>query len=259
MMKLYEFINELNCVIPQELAEEWDNCGFQLNIGDTALEKVLVALEITDDVIDEAIEKECQLIITHHPMLFNGIKSIDVRNATGRYIKKLMNSGISVFSCHTNFDICDGGNNDYLADILDLDEVGYIADENITRMGYADYDSVREVCEVLAQGLGVDKNTFNVVGNPDEEIETIGMCSGAGAEFLEIAKACGCDLFITGDLKHHEARHAEEIGISVIDAGHFGTEKIFADAFIDMMFTNEFNYDIEFVKSEKCFTPFIRL
>lgn len=259
MMKLYDFINELNCVIPPEIAEEWDNCGFQVNTGDKDVENVLVALEITDDVIEEAIEKKCDLIITHHPMLFNGVKSVDVRNATGRYIEKLIVNQIPVFSCHTNFDICDGGNNDYLADILSLDEVGYIADENITRMGYADYDSVREVCETLANGLGVDAGTFNIVGDPDEEISCIGMCSGAGAEFLEIAKACGCELFITGDLKHHEARNAEEIGINVIDAGHFGTEKIFSDAFIDIMFTNEFNYDINFVKSEKCFAPFKKL
>lgn len=258
-MKLYDFLNELRCVIPEEMQEEWDNSGIQINTGDREIEKVLVALEITPEVVTEAVEKKADLIITHHPLIFGGTKSVNIDNALGRYLIQLVKADIPVYSCHTNFDKITGGNNDTLCSIMGLTDVEFIAGDDITRMGSCSAQTLREYAENLARSLNVDMGSFHIVGNPDDVIEKVGCCTGAGSEYLEIAKACGCNLFVTGDLKHHEARTAQECGIAVIDAGHYGTEKIFAGAFIAMMEKAEFIDEIDFIESECCISPFIKL
>lgn len=258
-MKLYDYLNELRCVIPEEMQEEWDNTGIQVNTGDKDIKKVLAALEITADVIEEAIDKSADMIVTHHPLIFGGTKSINSENALGRYLIKLIKEDIAVYSCHTNFDKLPGGNNDTLCKLMGLTDVEYIAGDDITRMGECRPQTLREFAEKLAEALDADIEEFHIVGNPDEVIEKVGCCTGAGSEYLEIAKVCGCDLFVTGDLKHHEARTAEEAGICVIDAGHYGTEKIFPKAFIDIMKANDFDDEIEFIESECCRSPWIKL
>ncbi|MDD6389478.1 MAG: Nif3-like dinuclear metal center hexameric protein [Firmicutes bacterium] len=255
-MLFSEFINELRCIISEDIQEEWDNSGIQIKTDNSEIRRVLVALEITSDVIDEAVEKDVQLIITHHPLLFNGMKTVDTDNASGRYITRLVRNGINVYSCHTNFDKMAGGNNDYICDILDLDEVGILFDEEFTRCGYCPERTLRETAELLADKLETDISQFHIVGDPEQKINFVGLCTGAGAEYIGAAALCGCDLYVTGDLKHHEAREAEELGIAVIDAGHYGTEKIFPKAFISVMTDNEFTYDIDFIESECCNNPF---
>lgn len=258
-MKFLEFINELKCVIPEEIQEEWDNSGVQINTGNREIEKVLVTLEITDSVIEEAIEKNVDMIVTHHPLIFSGIKSIETDEAIGSYIYDLIKNDISVYSCHTNFDRLDGGNNDKLCDILNLYDVDFLPGEDITRLGMCEEKTLRQVAEDLADGLDIDKDEIRIVGDEDKLINRIGLCSGAGSEYIPLAALSGCDLYITGDLKYHEARTAEELGISVIDAGHYGTEKIFPDAFIALMEENDFTDDLEFIEAETCNCPLNKL
>lgn len=255
-MKFSEFVYELNSVIPEDMQEQWDNCGIQVKTSDDEIERVLVSLEITEDVIEEAIEKDVQLIITHHPLIFGGIKSVNIDSATGKYIASLINHGINVYSCHTNFDKIGGGNNDMLCDILEMDEVGTLYDEDFTRCGYCQKQSVRQIAEKLAAGTGSSSDEFRIAGNPDRIVESIALCSGAGSEYISLAAECGFELYITGDVKYHEARNAEESGISVIDAGHYGTERIFPKAFISMMEENEFNVDMDFIEARCCNNPF---
>ena len=133
-----DFLFELASVIPESLQEEWDNSGIQIDLSDCELDKVLVALELTNAVADEAIEGGYRLVITHHPLIFDPLKSIDTDTGTGKNIAKLIEAGISVYSLHTNFDKIDGGNNEYLASVLGLSEVGLMGGNEMTRMGYID-------------------------------------------------------------------------------------------------------------------------
>ena len=258
-MKLYELINRLDSIVAESTQEAWDNSGIQINCGNREIKRALVALEITFEVIEEAVRNKADLIITHHPLIFTGLKSIDADEVKGRYIIDLVNNGISVYSMHTNFDKARGGNNDYIAGILELDEISPIfvdgtADE-ITRMGYCNRTTLAELAGKLACGLGIDKSFVTITGEPDTPVSKVGICSGAGAEYISHAMQNGCDVFVTGDVKYHEAVDAMQTGMCVIDAGHFGTERIFADAFIDLMLSNEL-IEVEFIRSNAEINPF---
>lgn len=119
-MKLYDLINRLDSIVPEETQESWDNSGIQINCGNREIRRALVALEITFEVIEEAVREKADMIITHHPLIFTGLKSVDADEVRGRYIIDLINNGISVYSLHTNFDKAPGGNNDYITISLTL-------------------------------------------------------------------------------------------------------------------------------------------
>ncbi len=243
-----EYIYELGCVVPLDTQEEWDNSGIQIDLEDRELDRVLVALEITDDVIDEAASQDIHMIVTHHPLFFRPARNIDAGQKQGKMIADLIRNDISVYSLHTNFDRADGGNNDFMAGMLGLSDVGYIGNNDMTRMGYI--DEIR-----FADLLDSIEGNYRSVGDPDRIISSVGICTGAGSEFLELAAVYDIDLFVTGDVKYHEARLAEDLGICLLDLGHYETEKCFPDAFISMMKENGFN-EIEFVKSESLRSPF---
>ena len=160
------------------------------------------------------------------------MKRVDGNNITGNHIVKLIKRGISVYSTHTPFDKCIGGNNDYLGRILGIEDIGALPGDNtcICRIGSL---SRPMTCAAFAEhaslALGIEKQFFNFVGIPDEVVSKIGWCTGSGAEFLDLAVAAGCDLFLTGDVKYHMAQHARDLGMNVLDCGHFGTEYIFCE------------------------------
>ena len=223
-----QFKSVMDALCPPELAEPWDNCGYQVGVGSGEIGTVLVALEVTDEVIDEAVRYGADLILTHHPLLFYDIKSVDDNNIIESLVVRLIKNDLSVFSCHTSFDRADGGNNDYLGKLLGFEGVRPFDEEGFLRKGilpatvkFADF------AERAADVIGVDKRFFAMVGDPETEIRTGAWCTGSGAGFMQAAADEGCDLYITGDLKYHDAQNAKAMGLCVLDAGHFGTEKIF--------------------------------
>ena len=224
------FFTAMEKICPGELAEEWDNCGIQVNTQGNEVKKILTALEITDAVIDEAISESVDMIITHHPMTRQGLKSIDSREFTGRYITRCIEHGISVYACHTSFDKMDGGNNDYLGKLLKLQNVGFFENCNpFCRRGFLKEEmSIEALVRYAAEVFGVDSKYFKYVGEPNIKVKKLGWCTGGGAGFIDDAAKEGCDLYITGDVKYHDAQAARAINIPVLDAGHYGTEKIFA-------------------------------
>lgn len=229
-MKISEVIRITDEICPPELAEEWDNCGWQIKRGDGDVTGVLTAIEVTGAVIDEAVKRGANLIITHHPMIFQGIKSVDVNTVLGNYIIRLINNGISVYSCHTDFDKVEGGNNDYIGEALELTDVRCL-DDGFTRVGNIKGDmTASEFAAFVCRKLNLSERSVRICGDPGKRVKKAGWCSGAGADFAEAAAAAGCDVFVTGDVKYHEAREAAEAGrIVVIDAGHFGTEVSFGE------------------------------
>ena len=127
-MNLEELIEIIEEIAPPDTQESWDNSGIQVAAGPMEIQKVLTSLEITEAVIDEADEKDADLILTHHPLIFGGIKKVDYREMTGSFLVRLLNLGISVYSCHTPFDKLKGGNNDFLAELIGLEEIRGFSD-----------------------------------------------------------------------------------------------------------------------------------
>ena len=137
-MRIDDFTGMLENIAPLETQEEWDNSGWQIKLTDGEISKVMVALEINRQVIFDAVLNNIDLIITHHPLIFGGINNVDHNNNTGNYIVELIKHGISVYSTHTPFDKCHGGNNDYLGMILGLENVSLMGTDSsgFCRMGF---------------------------------------------------------------------------------------------------------------------------
>lgn len=236
-MKNNDFLTELRAIAPMDLEEEWDNSGRQIDMGKSEIERVLVALEVTNAVIDEAVSLGVDYIVTHHPLLFRAVDLIDANTTAGGYIVRLIQNGISVYSAHTNFDSVFGGNNDYLAELLGLTQIrrmkvlsAYGYTEKIGRLGTFDRPcTLKEAADLTAHVLNLPAVKY--VGDPETIISSVAVCTGAGGDSLEGAVSNRCDLFITGDVRYHEAQTAKEQGLCIIDAGHYGTERIFVENF----------------------------
>ncbi len=243
---------------PLDLQEEWDNCGYQVNASGEEVTSVLVTLEITNEIIDEAVEHGANFILTHHPMLFHSVKKVMQDDVVGNYIIRLIENGISVYTCHTNFDKLDGGNNDYIGGLLELEHIRpFDRDNGFCRKGNTPFETTfLELTHKAAQAFGIEERYFKTVGDLGRTVDTIGWCSGAGSEFLQAAKEEGCDLFITGDLKYHEAQLAKEMGLCVLDAGHYGSEKIFTENMADMLRLECRTTDLDVIESVVDINPF---
>ena len=259
-MKLEELVKSMEEIAPLSLQEPWDNSGIQLAAGPVEIHRVLTTLEITDPVIEEALEQEADLIVTHHPLIFSGLKSIDYRDVAGAYVIKLLNLGVSVYACHTPFDKVAGGNNDFLAELIGLTDTSGLSDgeelEMIGRVGQLKEPvTLVSMLDLLSEKLEMDPEQIRAVGRPDTVIKMVGVCTGAGAELMELAAENGCQLFITGDLKYHDAQKAKALGMAVIDAGHYGTEKSFASNFAEKLMEKTAG-KIEVVESDVDIDPF---
>ena len=175
-----ELVRCIETIAPKELMESWDNTGIQLDVGHREINRILVCLDICSETIEEAIEEDCEYIISHHPLMFSPIQRVSKEDAVGRYLIKLIRNNISVYSSHTSFDSTAGGNNDFLAEKLGLREVDTPEEEPVMRAG------------ILPEPVSL-----------------------------------GCDVLVTGDVKYHEFQRAEQLGIALIDAGHYETEIFF--------------------------------
>ena len=243
---IYEdVIKKIEEIAPPDLAPPWDNSGVQIYTGRRQMEKILVCLEINGEIIEEAKKKDVDLIVSHHPLIFHPLKSIEpwgyscfplaeekVREqVTAKYVVDLIKADISVYSAHISFDRASAGNNTHLAWLLDLRDVRKLEqgeDETAGIIGgFAEPVLLEEVMDRLSKVQGISREEMRTVGSPDGLIQTVALCTGGGGDFLPLVIAEGCDLFITGDVRFHQAQLAHAAGIALIDAGHFGTEKIF--------------------------------
>lgn len=261
-MKADRFTEIMESIAPISTQEEWDNSGWQLKLSED-FSKLLIAMEVTREVVEEAVAAGADLILTHHPLIFSGVKVIDVNDVTGNLIKGLIEKGISVYSTHTPFDIATGGNNDYLGKSLGFTHIRQMEGDflNMCRMGEVTGEgvSLMELIDIAERALDVDSSFFSFSGDRDVVIKKAGWCTGSGSEFMELAINNGCQIFITGDVKYHSAQKAKELGINLLDLGHFATEKIFVDnveAWLKDRLTNE---KVEVIKSKVNLNPFSKI
>jgi dinuclear metal center YbgI/SA1388 family protein len=337
--KLSDILGMINKMSPTDLAESWDNPGIQVGDPTAEVSRIMVALDATPAVIDSALQADCQLLVTHHPLIFKPLKAISTASTQGKSIHAAIRGGLGIVSMHTNYDIAEGGLNDVLSERLGLTTraplqvtaaqklaklVVFVPEEHLDRMrtalfphaeslgAYRDcsfsasgegtftpldgakpyvgtigaLEKVREYrLEVLLDrtklpqalkslnaahpyeepaydiyplhkqgkeyGLGrigtlpdattlaeyaawvttqLDATGTRFVGDPAAPVKKVALCSGSGASVMQSAARAGADVLVTGDVKYHEAREAQELGIALIDAGHFYTEILMAAA-----------------------------
>ena len=334
MIKCQVVMDAMDALAPRYLAEDWDNVGLLIGSPSQEVHKILTCLDVTEKIIDKAIEQHYDMIIAHHPFLFRSLKRIYTDKPLGRKIQKILSHNIAIFAAHTNLDTTFGGVNDVLAEHLQLTELKPLTisyQEEILKLGvnvpleyaqkvreaigkagagfignYKDcsfqysgegrftpleganpfightaknevvdevrietvmpakiknrvikamlkahpyevpaYDilptqncyyqngigrigklaqptSIEDFAKMVKQNLPGD--TFRLVKANDKPVNKVALCSGAGIEFLDKAAMQGADTYVTGDVKYHEAQHAQDLGVNLIDAGHFGTE-----------------------------------
>lgn len=360
MITMKDIATAIEGQAPLQLQESWDNCGLQVGSMSAPVKRVLTALDVTPEVVAEAIEQHVDAIVAHHPMIFKGIKSINTDTMQGKMIRDLVFHSINVYSAHTNLDVTGGGLNDEVATRLGLQHVqgleeigrdkaykvavyvpithseklrkamgdagaghigGYshcsfsvagegrflplegtnpfighvgtietVQEERVEtvvpkkRLGQVlaamenthpyeeiayDVVALENVCDAhyigrignLPQPLSIEefkKVLQNVFphsqlrwgGSKKSSIQRIGLCTGSGAEFIKEAAKQKADIYITGDVKYHDMQLAKELGITVVDAGHYGTEYM-SQTLLKRMIENAFaSQDIEVIESK---------
>lgn len=214
---IYEF---LNTYCPYELAEDWDNPGLNVGRINRPVERVFLALDVTDEAIEAAKEVGCQLLITHHPLIFSPEKQVNDSTETGRHILQLAESGIAHIACHTNLDAAEGGVNTCLTACCGLETSEVFA--GLGRMGETD-TTFTALAERLKKVLP-SEICLGVCAH--EEVRKIALVGGSGGSLLNEAIAMGCDTFVTGEFKYNHALTAREAGINLMMLGHYETEYI---------------------------------
>lgn len=360
MVTMKEIAHAIESQAPLQLQESWDNCGLQVGSMSSTVQRVLTALDVTPEVVAEAIEQQVDAIVTHHPMIFKGIKSINTDTMQGKMIRDLLCHAINVYSAHTNLDVTVGGLNDEVAtrlglqDVQGLEETGRDAAYKVAvYVPVTHSEQLRKALGDAGAGhIGAYSHcSFSVAGEgrflplegtnpfigqvgaietvPEERVETvvpkkllgqvlaamkevhpyeeiaydivalenayeahyigrignlsqplsieefkevlqsvfphsqlrwggakpssiqrIGLCTGSGAEFIKVAAKQKADVYITGDVKYHDMQLAKELGITVVDAGHYGTEYM-SQTLLKRMIENTYtNGEVEVIESK---------
>ena len=231
MIKVSDVYSYLERLCPKSLSYDFDNSGIQIVNGDDEVSKILVCLDVTSLVIDNAIKTGANLIISHHPLIFSPVKSLDNSKPYDSKIFKLIKNDISHIALHTNLDVLKGGLNDYVSDILGIKNKKVIEDvceddnkiHGLGRIGEFDKSYLFEdIIGMISDALGI--NALRFIGDTKKEIKTVALCTGSGASLISNVIDLKADLYITGDIKYHDALNALENDLCVIDAGHYETE-----------------------------------
>lgn len=217
VQQVYDFINER---APFETQVAYDNSGLLVGHPNNEVTGIHFALDVTNNVIDEAIAHGANLIVTHHPMMFSPIKRLVETDYQARLLCRLIREGISLISAHTNLDQAAGGINDVLAQCIGLTD---IQGEGFVRVGTLPSPiTAGELAESISAALG---DVVRVMGDASAQVEKVGMCSGSGADEWPAAAAMGAQAFLTGEAKHHIALEAADRGMVLLEAGHHATEE----------------------------------
>jgi len=207
-MYINEIINLIENFAPLKTQEDWDGSGWQIDFGDRDIKKILMALSLTEDVINQAVEKKCDMVISHHPFIFPHAVPIS------------FNKNIPIYSAHTNLDKADGGTTDTLIETLGFCDIHKAGDF----LRIIDLNTEIELVDfVTLLKIKLNLQSVRVVNNLNKQkISKMAFCAGSGADFIEDATKIGADVFVTGDVKYHSAMESDVI---IIDVGHFESER----------------------------------
>ena len=231
-MRCSEIITRLELLSPPSFAEEWDNVGLLVGRMDQEISSVYIALDVTDKVIEEAIHCGADMIITHHPLIFKELKSLTEEDFISRRVRKLIGEDICYYAMHTNFDVL--GMADAAAEELNLANMQVLHttfEDDISKEGFGRYGQLPRTMTLQACAEYVKKQfglaSVLVYGDLHTMVDIAAICPGSGKDFIEDAIKVGADVYITGDVSHHAGIDAVARNLMVIDAGHYGIEKIF--------------------------------
>ncbi|MBE6015348.1 MAG: Nif3-like dinuclear metal center hexameric protein [Lachnospiraceae bacterium] len=231
-MKCKDVIGILEGLAPVSAALDWDNPGLLAGRMDKEVRTVYLCVDATDEVVRDAIAAGADMLISHHPLIFGSVRKINSETFVGRRLIDLIGHDISYYAMHTNFDVC--GMAQYSAEILGLQDCTVLEvtteiegrPEGIGRIGGLGRVMSLEECAMLVKER-FDIDNVKVFGALNSPIETVAISPGAGKSMIDAALSGDVDLLITGDIDHHTGIDAVASGITVIDAGHYGIEKIF--------------------------------
>lgn len=241
-MKCSEVTKVLEGLSPREYACEWDNVGLLCGSADKEVTSIYIALDATDEVIEEAAALGADMLLTHHPLIFNGLKRVTEDDFIGRRILRLVQSDIAYYAMHTNYDVCVmadlAAEKMGLAGIEVLEEtgsrdgkpcgigvVGALTEDTAVAGELTSGISLAACAELVKTNFAVEH--VKVFGNPDMALRRIALCPGSGSGVIDKAIDLGAEVLITGDIDHHDGIDAVARGLAVIDAGHYGLEHIF--------------------------------
>lgn len=233
MATVADIYNFLDRMAPFSLQMDFDNSGFLVGRGEAEVSRILISLDITEEVIDEAAEKHAQLIVSHHPVIFRPLGSLTDHDPVGRRVMSLLDHGIAAICAHTNLDRVSGGVNDALAGRLGLFQPAMLhidgVDQNGNPYGLGRVGFLEHPCSLLDYTLRI-KTVLGSNGlrycDGGRPVRKVAVCGGACGDMLPEVYGAGCDTFITADVKYNVFLDAVSMGISVIDAGHYPTEQV---------------------------------
>lgn len=240
-MILQDIIHIIESVAPLSYQEDWDNSGLQVGDRNAKVEAALLAVDVTESIVSEAVAKHCDLIVSHHPLLFRGLKHLTGSTPQERCVEQAIREGIAIYSSHTAMDSYLHGVSGRMAERIGMSEyrvlvpqtgqseVGLGVTGNLpTPMHWSDF------VRLVYGAFYAEHSGLRCVPPSKNEVQTIALCGGAGAEFLENAIAQGADVYISADFKYHEMQGA--VGrIGVIDIDHWASEQFTRDIFAELL------------------------
>ena len=236
-----DIYNYIDSFAPFSAQCEWDNSGLIVGDKNKQVKKIGVVLDITSDAVTTAKQMGCDLIISHHPVIFRATKNFLSDNAA----YQLASSGISAICAHTSLDIAKGGVNDALAAALGFENASPLSaegEESMIRVAEISPVSGEELAKTVADKL----NSGIRIADSGKTISKVALCGGAGGDFISAVAEIGCDAYITGDISHHEFLDALELGLTLIAAGHFETENPVVASLAEKI-KNEFAVEVEII------------
>jgi dinuclear metal center YbgI/SA1388 family protein len=225
-----DILEIIDSIAPAHLAEPWDNVGLMIGDSTARVTAILLGLDSTTALLDEARQLNANLVITHHPVIFHPLKSVRLDQPDGKFIDLALRNRMGVISSHTNFDAAPGGTSDILAQLLGLQNIQPLAPHacgvpgcGLGRVG--DFPDPLSADEFLGRLRAACAPPWLLAaGTAPDRISRIAVCGGSCSELTDQALQAGAQALITAEVKHHAARRAEETGLWLIDAGHFATE-----------------------------------
>ena len=229
-----DILAAVGAVAPFHLAEDWDNVGLQMGSRRWPVKRVMTALDPTLGVVREAIDRKCDVLVTHHPLIFSPLRSLDIDEPLGCILEALFEHRIAVIAAHTNLDAVNGGVNDVLATLLAMDDMALLQpSERDPSCGLGRVGRITSRCRLDELALIIKDRMalphVRFAGSPELQVGRVALCSGSGSSLIGAFLASDAEVFITGDVRYHDAREIEAHGRGVVDVGHFESEHIILD------------------------------
>lgn len=262
-MKCRDIIKVLEKVAPEKIACSWDNVGLLIGRRDKNVSKILITLDVTDEVIEQAMQEQVDMIISHHPLLFKPISNVNSDTVIGRRLIRLLGSDISYYAMHTNFDCAEFGMAHVAAKKLDLTNVERLDDEQkivedgvekkigIGRVGDLEESmTLQDFCLKLKKKFAI--TSLAVYANEEDrlkQINRVAICPGSGKDYIYSAIEKKAQVYVTGDIGHHYGIDAKGEGIILVDAGHYRLEQIFIE-YIEQYLNKQLSANVDILTAQ---------